>query len=151
MTQPTPAVPPLDPNSAPRAASEPAIDVDDPRVLWAAERTLLAWIRTGLAMMGFGFLVARFGFFLREFAAVRQQVAGGDGGASPGWSLWLGTGLVLLGVAVSFLAAFEQFRLERQLFPRAGGRLPRTWLALATALILGIIGLAMAGYLVTLS
>ena len=29
----------------------------DPRVLFAAERTLLAWVRTGLALMGFGFLV----------------------------------------------------------------------------------------------
>jgi uncharacterized membrane protein YidH (DUF202 family) len=31
----------------------------DPRVYFAAERTLLAWVRTGLAMMGFGFVVAR--------------------------------------------------------------------------------------------
>ena len=30
---------------------------DDPRVRFAAERTLLAWVRTGLAMMGFGFVV----------------------------------------------------------------------------------------------
>ena len=33
----------------------------DPRIYFAAERTLLAWVRTGLAMMGFGFVVARFG------------------------------------------------------------------------------------------
>jgi uncharacterized membrane protein YidH (DUF202 family) len=37
----------------------------DPRVLFAAERTLLAWIRTGLTVMAFGFVVARFGLFLR--------------------------------------------------------------------------------------
>ena len=42
----------------------------DPRIYFAAERTLLAWVRTGLAMMGFGFVVARFGLFLRELAAV---------------------------------------------------------------------------------
>ena len=41
---------------------------EDPRVRFAAERTVLAWIRTGLAMMGFGFVVARFGVFLRELA-----------------------------------------------------------------------------------
>ena len=40
---------------------------EDPRVRFAAERTLLAWLRTGLALMGFGFVVARFGLFLREF------------------------------------------------------------------------------------
>ena len=44
----------------------------DPRVYFAAERTLLAWVRTGLAMMGFGFVVARFGLFLREIAAMRD-------------------------------------------------------------------------------
>ncbi len=38
----------------------------DPRVLFAAERTFLAWIRTGLALMGFGFVVARFGIFLQQ-------------------------------------------------------------------------------------
>ena len=31
---------------------------EDPRVRFAAERTLLAWMRTGLALMGFGFVVA---------------------------------------------------------------------------------------------
>ncbi len=32
----------------------------DPRVVFAAERTLLVWIRTGLSLIGFGFVVARF-------------------------------------------------------------------------------------------
>jgi putative membrane protein len=37
----------------------------DPRVYFAAERTLPAWIRTGIAMIGLGFVVARFGLLLR--------------------------------------------------------------------------------------
>src|SRR5271156_3896829 len=49
---------------------EPRDNPADPRIYFAAERTLLAWVRTGLTMMGFGFVVARFGFFLRELAAV---------------------------------------------------------------------------------
>lgn len=36
----------------------------DPRVYFAAERTLLACIQTELTLMGFGFVVARFGLFL---------------------------------------------------------------------------------------
>ena len=38
--------------------------VSDPRVFFAAERTLLAWVRTGLTIMALGFVVARFGLFL---------------------------------------------------------------------------------------
>src|ERR1700732_3698421 len=73
----------------------------DPRVEMAAERTLLAWIRTGLAMMGFGFVVARFGLFLRELAIVRgEPTPDGKGG-----SLWIGVGLVALGVWVVVTAA----------------------------------------------
>ena len=44
----------------------------DPRVFFAAERTLLAWLRTGIATIGLGFLVARFGYFLRMLQGVRS-------------------------------------------------------------------------------
>lgn len=33
----------------------------DPRVLFAAERTLFVWTRTGISLMAFGFVVERFG------------------------------------------------------------------------------------------
>lgn len=39
-------------------------DLNDPRVFFAAERTLLAWNRTGLTLMAFGFVLERFGLFL---------------------------------------------------------------------------------------
>src|SRR3954454_16835767 len=84
---------------------------EDPRVRLAGERTLLAWIRTGLALMGFGFVVARFGLFLREMAAS----GGGAAPASTGVSLWIGTALVVLGVAVNLLAAAEHRRFLRAL------------------------------------
>ncbi|MBK8025173.1 MAG: DUF202 domain-containing protein [Chloroflexi bacterium] len=42
--------------------------LEDPRVYFAAERTLLAWIRTGITTIGLGFVVAKFGLFLRYIA-----------------------------------------------------------------------------------
>jgi len=39
-------------------------DSYDPRVLFAAERTLLAWNRTTISFMAFGFVIERFGLAL---------------------------------------------------------------------------------------
>jgi putative membrane protein len=116
---------------------------EDPRVRFAAERTLLAWLRTGLALMGFGFVVARFGLFLRELAAARE-----DHGASHGWSLWIGTALVIAGVAVTVLAAMQHRRFLQRL-DRGGGYVPPRWsLGLVVSVLFVAIGLGMAAYLV---
>lgn len=82
----------------------------DPRVLFAAERTLLAWVRTGVAMMGFGFVVARFGLFLRELAAGGGNVAAHRLPASP----IVGTGLLLLGAVAIVVAIVDHARVVRR-------------------------------------
>jgi len=117
----------------------------DPRVRFAAERTLLAWMRTGLALMGFGFVVARFGLFLREIAAAGHVAAHQH---STGWSLWIGVCLIALGVVVSVLASFEYFRFV-QSSKQGRSYTPRTaLLAVIVAVILGLLGIVMAVYLV---
>jgi putative membrane protein len=121
---------------------------EDPRVRFAAERTLLAWMRTGLALMGFGFVVARFGLFLREIAAAGQIAAPRH---STGWSLGIGTALIGLGVVVCILASFEFYRFISYL--KLGlSYLPRTaLLAVVVAVTLALLGIFMALYLIFLS
>jgi putative membrane protein len=116
---------------------------EDPRVRFAAERTLLAWIRTGLAFMGFGFVVARFGLFLREIAVARQATPA----HSYGLSLWIGTGLVVLGIAVTLLAAAQHWRVLQRLDRREDFIAPRWSLGLVVSLLLAILGIAIVAYL----
>jgi putative membrane protein len=116
----------------------------DPRIYFAAERTYLAWIRTGLGLMGFGFVVARFGLFLKELVITRPDLAI----KSSGFSLWVGTGLILVGVAanvVSTLTYYQEIeRLNRG--ETAAGQHSLTAIVIAT--VLALTGLGMATYLI---
>ena len=116
---------------------------DDPRVYFAAERTLLAWLRTGLGLMGVGFAVARFGLFLREIQASQPQAA-----HPTGLSLWSGVALVTLGVIVNVYAAVRHVQLVRQLAKGTWQPGKTSAGAVALALVLASIGVGMAVYLV---
>ncbi len=120
--------------------------VGDPRVRFAAERTLLAWIRTGIAMMGFGFVVARFGWFLRELTARSAEHAGPSG-----WSLSIDVGLIALGVAVNLLSGIAHARFLRRFDRGEAYRTPGWSLGVAVAAVLAVGGIVMAIYLVALS
>ncbi len=115
----------------------------DPRTLLAAERTYLAWLRTGLALMGFGFVVARFGLFLRELQ-LNQHLSEQ---AHSGVSLWLGTGLVAMGVLVEIAATVRHLKLVKQLDSGQpfDGRASGT--AVTVAMLLALAGVGLGVYL----
>jgi putative membrane protein len=120
---------------------------EDPRVRFAAERTLLAWVRTGLALMGFGFVVARFGLFLREIAAVRQ----GTPRHSTGLSLWIGTALAVLGIVVTLLAAAQHWQVLRRINRGEEYIAPAWSLGLILAGVMAILGAGIVAYLLFVS
>jgi putative membrane protein len=128
------------------ASDRPAGRAEDPRVRFAAERTLLAWIRTGLAMMGFGFVVARFGLFLREVASFGQDRPIHH----PGLSLWIGTSLVVLGVAANVVAAAEYVRVLRRIERGDPYLPPRFSPGVIVAVGLALLGIAIIAYLIRL-
>ncbi len=79
----------------------------DPRVLFAAERTLLAWQRSSLALMGFGFVIERFSLLL---AILRREP---DNPERHLFSLLVGVALILLGAGVALASSVSYRRFVR--------------------------------------
>lgn len=76
-------------------------DLHDPRVLLAAERTLMAWNRTGISLMAFGFAVERFGLFMDIYAK------GNLLGFQRHLSFWGGLGFIGLGVYIELFSILQ--------------------------------------------
>jgi putative membrane protein len=110
----------------------------DPRVLFAAERTLLAWQRSAIALMGFGFVVERFGLFLQMVA--HQPVSG----SQRGFSLGLGVVLLVLGAAVALISARQFRQIAKSLDPAVVP--PGYWTHVGVGLnvVIAVVALALA-------
>jgi len=117
--------------------------LDDPRVFFAAERTLLAWQRTAIALIGLGFVVERFGLFMR-YVTGGVQLPSGQLRAS----LVFGVLLLVIGAAVAALSALQHRRFLRELTHPEIPRGHLTWLATATNTALSLTALAMATWFV---
>ena len=121
----------------------PMEQLTDSRVLFAAERTLLAWNRTCVAMMGFGFVVERFGLFLRLLA---PRLA--DGGQRDA-SYWVGLTLIVFSTALA-LASVVAFRHATAVTePRSRTPQPFATLGIVANLGLAVAGIGLTIYLAT--
>jgi putative membrane protein len=117
----------------------------DPRVFFAAERTLLAWLRTGLTVIGLGFVIARFGLFVRLLALERPTAIVREHSAT---SALLG---VLFVIAGSIAVLFATVQHQRFVATLPLSDLPQSYsrrVALVLSGIVGILGLLLAAYLV---
>lgn len=111
--------------------------LQDPRVLFAAERTLLAWIRTGLTFIMFGFLIERSGLIL-EILSDGQQIINTE------LTFWLGLAFIVLG---SFTAVYATSQFRKVLKTLGESEFPegyRSQWGVVVSLIIAVLGSALA-------
>jgi putative membrane protein len=116
-------------------------DLNDPRVFFAAERTLLAWNRTSLALMAFGFVIERFGLFLKLMmpkASTQLETS---------FSFWVGIAFVLLGAYISFASTRQYYTVLKTLKPIEIPDGYRTGNGVFTNLTVSVLGVALTAYL----
>jgi len=116
----------------------------DPRVFFAAERTLLAWLRTGLTIIAIGFVVARFGLFVQLLDLQSQPH---PSGVSSLLSSALGIAFVVVGSLAIVVAAVQHRRFVATLSPPD---LPAGYarnIAVVLSLVVAALGIALAAYL----
>lgn len=86
-------------------------NLNDPRVFFAAERTLLAWHSVSLALIAFGFLIERSGLLLQALAPQEAMARENR------FTFWAGLVFILLGAFAASAAVVQYRALLRNLKP----------------------------------
>ena len=115
-------------------------DLNDPRVFFAAERTLMAWNRTGLTLMAFGFVLERFGLFL-------HMLRGEPGHAGRDLSFWIGIAFIALALWVIAFSVVQFRRVLKTLKPVEIPARYCTGSGIAMNLAVVVLGFALLAYL----
>ncbi len=114
----------------------------DPRIFFAAERTLLAWNRTSLAAIAFGFLIERSGLLIDVIAPESTPAM------VTTYNFVLGLLFILVGVLSIFFSTFRHRgflkTLEPHQLPAKYASFNEIWLHLLFA----VLGLALAGLII---
>ena len=116
-------------------------DLNDPRVLFAAERTLQAWNRTCISLMAFGFVIERFGLFLQLVS--REEIKGFQRHIS----FFVGESFVLLAVFMSIYSIVQHRRVLRTLRPVEIPEGYNLWSGVVVNALIGGLGLALSVYM----
>ncbi|MDD2722691.1 MAG: DUF202 domain-containing protein [Methylovulum sp.] len=116
-------------------------ELNDPRVFFAAERTLLAWNRTSLTLMAFGFVIERFGLFVHILSLHKSEPL------QRGFSFWVGLAFILLGAFASLAAITQYRRVLRTLKPVEIPEGYRVNLGVFINWVVAVLGIALCVYL----
>jgi putative membrane protein len=118
----------------------------DPRVFFAAERTLLAWVRSGITVMALGFVVAKFGLFLTLLSAAGTNNIHTQ--QSNDFSNMFGIVLVMIGVVITLGAQYNHHLYVRTLPAQDVPKLAMSWLGSLLSLSIACVGVLLALYLI---
>lgn len=115
--------------------------LDDPRVLFAAERTLLAWNRTAIALITLGFVIERFGLFIKilhlsDIAGQRQL------------SFFIGLALIAFAALMSLFSVLQFRRFVKHLSENEIPEGYMLWCGTTTNIVVAVLGALLIVYLV---